>query len=284
LHPIDQLTVKVADIGREPPLTEIIVVGRGWFVTCQVEDSDVDGGNDDPRILARSEAANFHRNAQRTVRTQQPRQLHIDCERARFAVDGEPAHSDRTARHALGTRIERTAQRRDHIGSAAPIVADGHAQFRGARRYVLGNRRAEAIADDIERDFAGGPCSNRHGHAFTGDIFRLVECDLQHVRSVRTRLRVPTRIKGNRGDSAVAVCARNLEAITAPLHRDGDARGLARGHIGAPIGNALRRLDRFELPAALAAIPLVPGLHLEKLIAQRACERCTFGRNNSHVE
>ena len=52
LHAVDQLPVDVADFGGEPPLAEIIFVGRRRLVVGQVEDADVDGGDDDARLLA----------------------------------------------------------------------------------------------------------------------------------------------------------------------------------------------------------------------------------------
>ena len=67
----------------------------------------------------------------------QLRQRHVDRERARRAVDGEPLHADRAARHALGRGVERPAQRGDHIGAGAPVVADRNAKLRDAGLHVL---------------------------------------------------------------------------------------------------------------------------------------------------
>ncbi len=53
------------------------------------------------------------------------RQLHVERERARRAVDREPLHADGAAGHALRRRIERTAQGGDEIGAGAPVPADG---------------------------------------------------------------------------------------------------------------------------------------------------------------
>jgi hypothetical protein len=65
LHAVDELTVEVADLGGEPPLAEIIVVGRRRLVAGQIEDADVDRGDDDARLLARGESIDFDRDAQR---------------------------------------------------------------------------------------------------------------------------------------------------------------------------------------------------------------------------
>src|SRR5262249_5802805 len=42
LHAVDELTVEVADLGGEPALAEVIVVGRRRLVAGQIEDADVD--------------------------------------------------------------------------------------------------------------------------------------------------------------------------------------------------------------------------------------------------
>src|SRR6185295_757149 len=67
LHAVDQLPVKVADVGSEPTLTEVIVVRRWRLVIRQVENADIDRGNDDPCVLAGGEAADLHRDTQRAV-------------------------------------------------------------------------------------------------------------------------------------------------------------------------------------------------------------------------
>src|SRR5262249_696024 len=67
LHSVDELTVEVADVGGEPALAEIIVVGRRRLVAGQIEDPDVDRGDDDVRLLARVESPDFDRDAQRAI-------------------------------------------------------------------------------------------------------------------------------------------------------------------------------------------------------------------------
>ena len=56
LHAVDQLAVEIADLGGEPALAEIVVVGRRRLVVGEVEDADIDRGDDDARLLARRRA------------------------------------------------------------------------------------------------------------------------------------------------------------------------------------------------------------------------------------
>ena len=149
LHAVDQLPVEVADIGGEPALTEIIVVRRWRLVIGQVENADIDRGNDDPCFLAGGEAADLHRDAQRAVGPQQVRQGHFERKRARLAIDRKPLHADGAAGHALRPCIERPPKRGDDIGAAAPVVADRNAQPRRTGRHVLCDRRNQAVADHV---------------------------------------------------------------------------------------------------------------------------------------
>ena len=71
LHAVDQLPVEVADFRRQAALAEIIIVRRRRLVVGQIENADIDGGNDDLGVLAGIEAAELDRNLQRRVRAHQ---------------------------------------------------------------------------------------------------------------------------------------------------------------------------------------------------------------------
>src|SRR5262249_20272517 len=66
-HAVDELTVEVANVGGEPTLAEVVVVGRRRPVAGQVQDADIDRGDDDARLLARVEPPDFDRDAQRAI-------------------------------------------------------------------------------------------------------------------------------------------------------------------------------------------------------------------------
>ena len=123
LHAVDQLAVKVADLGRELALPEIIVVGRRHFIIGEIEDADIDGRDDHARLLAGAEPGQLDRYAQRRLRADQGRQVERDADRVRLLVDAEPLHADGAARHALLGLVQRTPERREHIGAGAPILA-----------------------------------------------------------------------------------------------------------------------------------------------------------------
>ena len=129
------------------------------------------------------------------VRTPKLRELHVERERARLAVDREPLHANGAAGHALGFRVERPAQRRNHIGAIAPVFADIELDAGGAGLHVLGDGCHKPIADDIERDFARGARGDCDHHRLAGLIFRLVERDFEHVGRVGGCLRVPAGIE-----------------------------------------------------------------------------------------
>jgi len=73
----------------------------------------------------------------------------------RRLIDREPLHADGAAGHALGLLVERTVQRRDHVGAGAPITADGEPNAYRARLYVLRLAGHEPIGENIDREPAG---------------------------------------------------------------------------------------------------------------------------------
>ena len=129
LHAVDQLAVKIADIGRQRALAEIIVGRRRRLVIGEIEDADIDGGNRDPRLLAGGKAGDLDAGCATRYSAATGRRLQIDGERLRRLVDREPLHADGAARHALRRRIERPAQGRNDIGAGAPVAADRDFQF-----------------------------------------------------------------------------------------------------------------------------------------------------------
>ena len=154
LHAVDQLAVEVAHFGGEAALAEIEIVRRRRLVVGEIEDADIDGGDDDLGVLAGIETADLHRNLQRAAGTHQRRRRKIDAQRARLLVDAEPFQADRAARHALGGRIERTAQGRQHIGAGAPVLADGNLDLVGALLDVDALRRQQPVAQHVDGELA----------------------------------------------------------------------------------------------------------------------------------
>ena len=219
LHAVDELAVEVANVGGEPALPEIEVVGRRRLVVGEIEDADVDRGDHDAGLLAGGEPVDLDRDAQRVVGPHQRRQLHVERERASLAVDREPLQADRAPRHALRPRIERAAQRSDDIAAAAPVAADAEADARDARRHVLRHRGDQAVAIDMKRDAPGGACGDGDRHGLARLVFRLVERDFEHVGRIGGRLRVPAGVERDRRGRSVRLAGRNLQPIAAPLHR-----------------------------------------------------------------
>ena len=130
---------------REPALAEIVVVGRRRLVVGQVEDADIDGGDDDARLLAgaqarrpspecaaRCSAASSCGSSRSTASVRALRLTENHC--TPMARPGM-----RSACVSSGRR-----KRRHHIGAAAPVAADRNAQLRGAGRHVLRDGRASA--------------------------------------------------------------------------------------------------------------------------------------------
>ena len=111
LQAVDQLTVKVAQLGRQPPLAEIMVIRRRGLVVGQIENAEIDGGDDDARLLACGKPVHFDRNAQRAVRTLQLRQLQIDLETS-FACRSIENHCTPIARPGIRCALASSGRRK----------------------------------------------------------------------------------------------------------------------------------------------------------------------------
>ena len=68
LHAVDQLPIEVADFRGHAALAEIVIVRRRRLVIGQIENADIDRGDDDLGVLAGIEPAELDRNLQRGVR------------------------------------------------------------------------------------------------------------------------------------------------------------------------------------------------------------------------
>ena len=151
LHAVDQLPIEVADFRRHAALAEIVVVRRRRLVVGQIENADIDGGHDDLGVLAGVEPAELDRQLQGGVRAHQCRRRKVHLQRAGLLVDAEPFQADGPSRHPLRGGVERTAQRRHHIGAGAPILADGNPDLRGAFLDVGGLRGQQPVAQHVDR-------------------------------------------------------------------------------------------------------------------------------------
>ena len=141
------------------------------------------------------------------------------AKRARLLVDREPLQADGAARHAARRLVERTAQRRDHVGAGAPVAADGERNARGPGLHVGRRGGEQLVADDVERDLAGGARGHRDRHGVAGRVFGLVEGDLEQVRRVGGGIRVEARVERDRRRRNAAIVARDIEPVAAPGHR-----------------------------------------------------------------
>ena len=219
LHAVDQLPVQVADLRRHAALAKIIIVRRRRLVVGQVENSDIDGGNDDLRILAGIEAAELDRKLQRAVRTHQGWRRKADLERARLLVDAEPFQADGATRHPQRGGIERAAQRRHHIGAGAPVLADGNFDLGGAFLDVGGLRRQQPVAEHVDGQLAGRARIDRHHHGIAGLVFRLVDGGLQEIGRIGAAVGIPSDVELHRGQRPVSLGRFDVEAIAARLRR-----------------------------------------------------------------
>ena len=248
LHPVDQLAVKIAQLRAHAALPEIIIVGCRRFVIGEIQDADIDSGDDDLGIFARIEAGDFHRQLHRGAGPHQSGRRKRNTKRARGLVDAEPFQPERPARHPLRGLIERPAQRRDDISAGAPILANGNLDLRSAFLDLHRLRQQQPIADDVNGQPAGGAGVDRNGHIVTGRDVRPVDRGLQEIRRVSAAVGIPADIELHGGQRPVGIGGADLETIAARLWLQCQPRGF-RGRNGEiAIGDAAGRFDRLVIP------------------------------------
>ena len=278
------MPVEVAHFRREAALAEVILVWRRRLVIGEVENADIDGGDNNARCLAGFQPADLDRDRERTVRLDLRRQFHVERQGARGAIDREPLHADGAAGHALRRRVERTAQSGDQISAGAPILADGNRDLSGAGCDILRLASNQPVGEHVEREFPGGCCRHRDIHRVAAGVTRFVERDFEKVRRLGAGLGVEPRVEAQRRHRAIA-SLRHFETIAAPLHRQRQPRRLGGGGVERAVGDALGALDRLELPIAVLPIPLIAGLNLEQFVFQTlALKRRAVGCGDHHIE
>jgi hypothetical protein len=72
------LPINISDLSSEPPLAEIVIVGRRRLVIGEIENADIDGGHDDMRLLAGRKTRELYRYADRGIGPQRCRQRHVE--------------------------------------------------------------------------------------------------------------------------------------------------------------------------------------------------------------
>ena len=284
LHAVDELAVEIADIGSEPALAEIVVVRRRRLVVRQIEDADIDGGDDEAGLFA-SQALDLDRHAQARARARQGGKAEIDRKRLRLAIEREPLHPDGAAGHALGRNVERPQQRRDGVAAIAPVAPDRDADSVYSRLHLPADGGDQTVGDDVEHHLAGGTRGHRDHHGVAGAVFRLVERGFQEVRRVGARRRIEAGIESEHGGRGGPVRARHFQTAAAPGHRHRNATGPVGGDIDGAVGDALGLLDRLVVPAAVLPIPLIPRIDPQQLVAQSAArERLAVRRDQHDIE
>src|SRR5690606_32862433 len=88
------------------------------------------------------------------------------------------------------------------------------------------------------------------------------ECNFKRVRCLRrTRLDIPATVEFVAGGRPFRVRGFNLEPVAAPVHRHFQLGLAGCADVDRALGDRLRELDRFVVPVAATAIPLVVSLN-----------------------
>ena len=187
----------------------------------------------------------------------------------------------------LRRRVERPAQRRHHIGAAAPVAADGRAAMsRRACLHVARSGSQQPIADHVERDLAGGARGDRDRHGVAGACSRACRARARAGPACRRWLRRNSRHRRRSTSPDRRLAGSRRPAGSGPSHRERKMRGRVGRDIERAVGDALGGLDRLEVPAAVLAVPLIAAARPSAArnagpCAPAACRRARRARRRS---
>ena len=144
---------------------------------------------------------------------------------------------------------------RDRIGARAPIGADLEGRHVVARLEVDVDELLDFVANQRDRRLAVALGGDAQLCSFTGRVRLLVERHHGVVGNVGARRAAPADVKR---DACLFALARfDVEPMATPLRLSDDFRRIVGADVNGSARDALRRLHRFVVPAAVHQIPLI---------------------------
>ncbi len=283
---LDQLPVDVQLVGTVGLAAEHRDEGIGGLVIGDVEDADVHRGEQHAHLPRRA-AIGFVRlyaDLQRLVGAHPVRRRQAQRQFARSAIQRQVQQADGALRRGVALALARTNhQRADVQVMPRPFFGDRHLEGLAFDRHLDFLPPERAVGGLHQQVTAAG---GRRRHAdlrrVAFGIGRLVQRQLDLVRTYRTALGVVLpAVAGPEAQTADHPGLRvfNLDAIRAPLHREGDFRGAVGGHRDALLGEVQVLLVVVIAPAVVGGeVPVVVAAlahqaHLEVVGGQLVAAR-----------
>jgi hypothetical protein len=124
LQTVNQATVDISQVHPQLALAEIVPLGVGRAIACQVQDTDIHRRNRRPGRIALPDAVHLQHCRHRAARSDLIGGQHFDVQPVIAGINRGPAKADRTRRVMPGGDIHRPDHRCRHIGTGTPLVGD----------------------------------------------------------------------------------------------------------------------------------------------------------------
>ena len=259
----DDATVDIVGIHAEPALSEEMFVGVGHREAGDVDDADIDRRHRDIRVLA-GEFRHRDRGRERLLRAHLFRQRQPDFDATRRAIHRHMRHAHGAGRGDLAG----CAAAAEHKGGdvdvvTLPLLADRNLEAAAALHVDFLHIDHALAAFDHQQALARMRRRERDLQRVAGVVGALVERDLHLVGACveATVVVVPApagleRITRDQAGGGIE----DIDAISAPLHREIEAHGGQAGIDGAGF-DILEARSEIEIPTlVVVVIPVVVAM------------------------
>ena len=286
-HPVDEAAIEVADFDAETTLGVEVTLRGGRLEAREVQNAHIDGGDREACRFASFKAFDLHRHDECACRFDLCGRIQRELERFALGIEGEPAHADGTAWHALRTFVHGAIEHGRDISARHPLRIDRQRDLGATSGDVRILHGEQAARQHGEAHLAGSARVDAHAGGVASLIGRLVEYDIEHLGALGILARVPADIERHaREAGGLGIGARHFNAIAAPVERRRfDARRGSAVRCCRAVRDAFCRGDGFVIPLAVAAVPLPALIELKNFpLEGRAGTRCAFGIDEHRFE
>ena len=258
---VDQLAVKVTDLDAEAALAEVPGTGLRCLVAREIEDAHIHGSQRHIGLVASRQVGKLQGCGQLLTRAHGVRRGDLHRQLALARLHLAPGKADAAGGHALGVDVHRPQQGRRHIGPCPPVIRHRQADFSFRTIHFDGFRFQQALAKDIDHGNAFRLRLQAQDGRFTGAVGGLVEAHFQPVRRIgRAAGRVPAGREGVAGFRRLTAPERDFQLVLTPVHRQGKPCRTIGGNVDLAGGHPFAGGHRFEVPLAVAAVPLIAAV------------------------
>ena len=261
VHSVNQTAINIADTHAQFALAEIMFGGIGAFKSCQVQDTDIDGGDGGIGGFTRLHPVHLQRHLHWRARGGFIGHVKGGGQSAIPRIDRRIGQAQRTGGIVTGGHIHRADHGGGDVSTGPPFIGHRQRDQVFTLHHIHHFHINQVVRHHRHQRLARVTGHNAQCGGFAGFIGGFVQ---RHFQSVRGRGRIgrgiPTGIEIGRGRQIGPVATLHHQFVFAPINRCFDGNGFSvQGSCAT--GHALAGLDFFPVPVAVLLIPLITGLN-----------------------